>query len=107
MNTAVSVIEPRLKNIQVTEEDIVAYLADGRTITVPLVWSWRLLQASPEQRAKYEIIGDGEGIHWPDIDEDISVEGMLYGIPAPSPLHVQNIHVQKPERNGIDRSYRL
>jgi hypothetical protein len=58
---------------------------DGRTISVPLAWSWRLSEATPKQRANWEIIGDGHGVHWPDIDEDISAEGMLCGIPAPRP----------------------
>ena len=86
MNIVVRV-EVRIKDIQVTEDTITAYLTDGRTISVPLVWSWRLAEAAPEQRANYEIIGDGHGVHWPDIDEDISAEGMLYGMPAPSPKH--------------------
>jgi len=60
---------------------------DGRTISVPLVWSWRLAEATPEQRANHEIIGDGHGIHWPDVNEDISTEGMLYGTPATRPKH--------------------
>ena len=71
--------------MNVTEDTITAYLVDGRTISVPLAWSWRLSEATPEQRKHYEIIGDGQGIHWPDIDEDISAEGMLYGTPAPRP----------------------
>ena len=78
-------VEVRIEDIEVTDETITARLADGRTISVPLVWSWRLAEATPEQRANYEIIGDGEGVHWPDIDEDISAEGMLYGRPAPRP----------------------
>jgi len=82
----------KIKDIEVTEDTITANLIDGRTISVPLVWSWRLSEATPEQRANYEIIGDGEGVHWPDIDEDISAEGMLYGVPAPRPKH----HVTKP-----------
>jgi len=86
MNT-VAQVEVRIKDIQVTENTITAYLIDGRTISVPLVWSWRLTEATPEQRANYEIIGDGHGIHWPDVDEDISAEGMLYGAPAPRPKH--------------------
>ncbi|RJO60292.1 DUF2442 domain-containing protein [candidate division WS5 bacterium] len=85
MSTAVKLQEIKIKNIDVTEDTITAYLIDGRTISVPLAWSWRLSEATPEQRAHYEIIGDGQGIHWPDIDEDISAEGMLYGIPAPRP----------------------
>jgi hypothetical protein len=75
--------EVRIKNIEVTDDTITAYLVDGRVISVPLAWSWRLSEATPEQRANSEIIGDGQGIHWPEIDEDISAEGMLYGVPAP------------------------
>ena len=86
MNT-VAKVEVRIKDIQVTEDTITAYLTDGRTISVPLVWSWRLTEATPEQRANCEIIGDGHGVHWPDVDEDISAEGMLYGAPAPRPKH--------------------
>jgi hypothetical protein len=85
MNTAVKLQEVRIKNIEVTDDTITAYLVDGRVISVPLAWSWRLSEATPEQRANYEIIGDGLGIHWPEIDEDISAEGMLYGVPAPRP----------------------
>lgn len=58
------------------------YLVDGPTISVPLAWSWRLSEASPTQRSNFEIIGDGQGVHWPEIDEDTSVEGMLHGTPA-------------------------
>ncbi|HLC15530.1 MAG TPA: DUF2442 domain-containing protein [Thermodesulfovibrionia bacterium] len=82
MNTADNFVEPRLLNIKITDDEIIAYLVDGRTISVPLVWSWRLSEATIEQRHNFEILGDGQGIHWPDIDEDISVEGMLYGSPA-------------------------
>ena len=85
MNTVVNFIEPRLLNIAITDDEIIAHLMDGRTITVPLVWSWRLSEATPQQRQNFEILGDGQGIHWPDIDEDISVEGMLYGSPARRP----------------------
>ena len=80
----------KLTDIEVTEDTITAFLVDGRTISVPLVWSWRLSEATSEQRANYEIIGDGEGVHWPDIDEDISAEGMIYGTPAPRPRAVRN-----------------
>jgi len=85
MSIAVKAIEPRLLNVQVSDDEITAFLLDGRTISVPIAWSWRLSEATPEQRLNFEIIGDGLGIHWPDIDEDISVEGMLYGSPAPRP----------------------
>ena len=85
MSTAVRLQEVRIKDIRVTEDTITAYLVDGRIISVPLAWSWRLSEATPEQRANYKIIGDGQGVHWPEIDEDISAEGMLYGTPAPKP----------------------
>ncbi|MBI4654550.1 MAG: DUF2442 domain-containing protein [Nitrospirae bacterium] len=85
MSTAVKLQEVRIKDISITEDTITAYLVDGRIISVPLTWSWRLSEATPEQRGNYEIIGDGEGVHWAEIDEDISAEGMIYGIPAPKP----------------------
>jgi hypothetical protein len=85
MNTAVKLQEARIKGISINEDTITACLVDGRVISVPLAWSWRLSEASPAQRANYEIIGDGDGVHWPAIDEDISAEGMLYGVPAPRP----------------------
>jgi Protein of unknown function (DUF2442) len=78
-------IEPRAKSVRVTEDAISAELVGGRTISVPLAWSWRLSDATPEQRARWEIIGDGQGFRWPEIDEDISVQGMLYGVPARRP----------------------
>ena len=88
MNTVVSAIEHRIKQIEVTEDTITAYLIDGRVISVPLAWSWRLSDATVEQRITWELIGNGQGVHWPDIDEDISANGMLTGIPARRPQHV-------------------
>jgi hypothetical protein len=84
MSTAVSV-ESRIDNVDVTDETITAHLIDGRVISVPLAWSWRLSDATPAQRANWRLIGDGHGVHWPDIDEDISAEGMLNGVPAHRP----------------------
>ena len=77
--------EPRITALKVTKDSLVAQLADGRTIGVPLAWSWRLSEATPEQRHNFEIMGNGQGVHWPDLDEDISAWGMLYGIPARRP----------------------
>ena len=74
--------EPLVKTVRVSDDEITAVLTDGRTITVPLAWSWRLSEATPAQRANFRLIGGGEGVHWPEIDEDISVWGMLYGLPA-------------------------
>jgi Protein of unknown function (DUF2442) len=84
MNIAAS-SDPRIAKLEVTEDAIVAQLADGRIVSVPLAWSWRLANATPEQRSRFEIIGTGEGVHWPDIDEDISARGLLQGIPACPP----------------------
>jgi len=88
MNTANN-SEPRIKEVRVTKDEIIAHLVDGRVISVPLVWSWRLSEATPKQRAKFRLIGDGQGIHWPEIDEDLSAEGMLHGIPARRPRSVK------------------
>jgi Protein of unknown function (DUF2442) len=85
--TTVASNDPRILTVEVTDDLITAHLADGRTISVPLAWSWRLSDATPEQRQHFEIIGTGQGVHWPDIDEDISVIGMLTGTPAPRPKH--------------------
>ena len=74
MNIAVNVIDARLLDIQVTEDEIIANLVDGRTVSVPLAWSWRLSEATPGQRDNFEIIGDGQGIRRLNVDEDISVE---------------------------------
>ena len=84
MNTVAN-SEPRMLTMNVTEDLIVAELADGRTISVPLAWSWRLLDATPAERNNFEIVGNGEGAHWPNLDEDISVRGMLSGVPARPP----------------------
>lgn len=84
MNIVVNT-EPRIRNVKVTADTITAYLVDGRTVSVPLSWSWRLSEATPAQRAKWRLIGTGQGIHWPDVDEDISIEGMLRGMPARRP----------------------
>ena len=77
--------DARVTSATVTDELITFHLADGRIVSVPLAWSWRLEQASPRQRSNYEIIGNGEGIHWPDVDEDLSVRGMFHGTPARRP----------------------
>ena len=73
----------RVKDVHFTEDTLSVDLIDGRTITVPLAWYPRLLHATPEQRKNWQISGGGYGIHWPDIDEDLSTEGLLRGAPAP------------------------
>src|SRR5436309_4929795 len=84
MNTAVN-SDLRIQDVRVTEDEIIAHLVDGRVISVPLAWSWRLSEATPTQRANFRIIGTGQGVHWPDVDEDLSVDGMLHGAPARRP----------------------
>ena len=73
----------RVRDVRITDETVSVDLFDGRTITVPLVWFPRLLHATPVQRANFRIAGGGYGIHWPDIDEDLSTQGLLQGAPAP------------------------
>lgn len=74
-----------VSNVTCTAEHLILDLADGRSLTVPLSWYPRLQQGSPEQRGNCWVAGAGEGIHWPDLDEDLSVEGLLRGTPAPRP----------------------
>ena len=81
----ISEIKPgeRVKDVQFSEDSLSVDLMDGRTISVPLAWYPRLLHASADQRNNWKICGGGFGIHWPDIDEDLSTEGLLRGAPAP------------------------
>jgi hypothetical protein len=87
--------EPRISELRVTNESIIAQLADGRTVSVPLAWSWRLSEATPAQRNNFEIMGNGQGVHWPDVDEDISAVGMLCGTPARRPKPVAKTRRRK------------
>ncbi|BBO72205.1 hypothetical protein DSCA_61350 [Desulfosarcina alkanivorans] len=82
---SISQINPgeRVKDVHFTEDSLSVDLMDGRTISVPLAWYPRLLHASAEQRGNWQLAGGGFGIHWPDIDEDLSTEGLLRGAPAP------------------------
>jgi hypothetical protein len=77
--------ELKIAAVTVDDDAITARLTDGRVVSVPLAWSWRLSGATPEQRSHFEILGSGQGVRWPDIDEDISAEGMLAGAPARRP----------------------
>lgn len=73
----------KAKNVHFNEDTLSVDLLDGRTITVPLAWYPKLLHATPEQIKNWKVCGGGYGIHWPDIDEDLSTEGLLRGAPAP------------------------
>ncbi len=70
---------PDAEDVTVTDDTLTAELCDGRTVSVPLSWYPRLVHATPEERDNWELIGTGQGIHWPDLDEDLSVEGFLAG----------------------------
>ena len=73
----------RAASVSTTDDELIVHLSDGRTIIVPLAWYPRLQQATREQRENYEMLGDGEYLHWPEIDEDLTVAGLLRGTPAP------------------------
>jgi hypothetical protein len=83
MSSSVVEANPRAQEVLVTEDELTVSLVDGRRLSVPLAWFPRLLHASPAQRSNWHLLGDGEGIHWPDVDEDLSVAGILRGTPAP------------------------
>jgi len=72
-------LHPQAHSIKCTDTTIIVELIDGRTISAPLVWFPKLSQASKKQLENWELLGDGEGIHWPDVDEDLSVAGLLRG----------------------------
>ena len=74
--------EARAQNVVVTEDTLSVDLNDGRTISVPLAWYPRLLHGTIEERGNWQFIGDKEGVHWPDLDEDVSVENLLLGKPS-------------------------
>ncbi len=79
MSTLAVETHPLAQNVEFTKDDLVVSLIDGRTVIVPLVWFPRLSNATKSQLENYELLGDGEGIHWPEIDEDLSVLGLLRG----------------------------
>jgi hypothetical protein len=83
MSFSVPSADERVLDVQFTDDTISVSLRDGRVITVPLVWFPRLLDATTGQRMNWKIAGGGYGIHWPELDEDLSTEGLLRGAPAP------------------------
>ena len=74
--------EPRIQDVMTTDDRITVSYDDGRIVSLPLKWYPRLQRATPAQRRKWELIGRGYGVHWPDVDEDLSAEGLLKGWPA-------------------------
>lgn len=80
--SAVEIIVPNVETVTVTEDTLSVNLSDGRTIAVPLAWFPRLVHASQKERNNWRLIARGHGIHWEDVDEDVSVEGLLAGRPS-------------------------
>ena len=78
---------PEAEDASVTDDTLRVELSDGRTISVPLAWYPRLVHATQEERNNWELIGKGQGIHWPDLDEDLSVEGLIAGRPSGESQH--------------------
>jgi DNA-binding CsgD family transcriptional regulator len=99
MNTSTLETTPRAREVVVGSTELVVHLKDGRTVSTPLNWFPRLLCATPEERRNFELIGEGEGIHWPDADEDLSVAGLLRGVRAPSIR-------ASPSQSGVSRRQR-
>ena len=83
MSTLAVEVAARARDVRVTRDELVVDLQDGRTVAVPLAWFPKLLHATDRQRRRWDLLGDGEGIRWPGLDEDLSVAGLLRGTPAP------------------------
>ena len=83
MATLASTADERVADVRFDADRLIVDLMDGRTISVPLAWYPRLFDATVAQRQNWRVAGAGYGIHWPDIDEDLSSEGLLRGAPAP------------------------
>ena len=83
MNTSpVDLRSAQATGVEVTEDSLIVDLSDGRTVSAPLAWYPRLAHGTPAERANWRLIAHGEGIHWPDLDEDISIESILAGFPS-------------------------
>ena len=82
MNSLILKEAPRAMAVECSDDELRVSLTDGRCLSVPVAWFPRLAHASPAQRADYELLGDGQGIHWPGVDEDVSVMGLLAGQPS-------------------------
>jgi len=80
MSTLAIEVNPLAERVEFTADELIVYLVDGRKVSVPIMWYPRLAAANNKQRAHWELLGDGQGIHWPDIDEDLSVSGILRGV---------------------------
>ncbi len=105
MSTSVMIErQVRAQRVKVTDEELIVELDDGRTISVPLTWFPRLLHGTPEERAHWRLIGDGEGIHWPELDEDIEVRHLLAGIPSQESQHSLQRWLESRRRKQADET---
>lgn len=94
-----------VQDVRVTDRALTVELRDGRSVSVPLEWYPRLAEGRPSERRRWELIGPGIGIHWPDLDEDISVEGLLLGLRSgESPASLRRWRAARRLRNRKDRT---
>lgn len=93
----------RARHVMVTDATIVVDLVDGRAISVPLAWYPRLFHGSPDERANWRLIGKGEGIHWADLDEDISIESLLLGKPSGESAASLKRWIESRQAGGLGR----
>ncbi len=96
--SAIEIVVPYAVDVSVTDDTLSVELSDGRTISVPIEWFPRLVHGSPSERNNWRLIGRGEGIHWPDLDEDISVEGLLAGRPSGESLKSFKMWLEKRKK---------
>ena len=96
--------DERVEAVYFTRDSLVVDLIDGRTISVPLSWYPRLFKATPKERANWEICGGGYGIHWPDLDEDLSTEGLLRGAAAPTKEKTSSTITRSSKRKSARKS---
>jgi hypothetical protein len=89
MGTLALAADERVAKVKITSDTLAVTLMDGRVISVPLGWYPRLLHARPKQRSNFKVSGGGYGIHWPELDEDLSTEGLLRGAPAPGAVRAK------------------
>lgn len=94
----------RIQDVRCTRVSLIVDLVDGRTLSVPIVWYPRLLNATAAQRNNWRLIAGGFGIHWPDVDEDLSIEGLLRGAPAPRPKGPPKRRSQTSRKVSASRS---
>ena len=107
--SSVATEAPAAKNVRVTDRALVVELRDGRVVSVPLSWYPRLAEGSLRERRRWELLGPGIGIHWPDLDEDISVDGLLQGLPSgesPASLNEWRATRKRPAKTALQPTRR-